>query len=578
MNLPNVYGAGAQFAYSGLEGETDYDSDIVGTLTGDSIGICFETRIRRYLRFILNEGMRVIEYRCVLNDMLQARLINAGGEGEIEIYFHDKNRIIGSCQLAQVQLIGDPGAESIWCDGGWLSEGDGTSAVLLTKDSSDKTIFCLAFAKSKAEGYALAKSGLNLSLEDCAKRKLAFYEALPSCPVAQAGFERTWYKAFSILRNNVMGPQGENKGLWTTPDRVPHRNMWLWDSAFHALGLSYISGDLAWQSIEAVLNRQRDDGFIPHMMTPYSYSEITQPPILAFSTWQVYQMHPEYERLEKVYPKLASYLEWDLANRDRLGHGLLSWRIEGDPLCRSGESGADNSPRFDQGMDMDAVDFSAFAANDMLYMQKIANTLCHAAQAAAWHERYLLMIHAMKEHLWSEKDGFFYDTYQDGSHSKVATTASLYPLLLPDMFSGTELESLCKHIENPGEFMTRMPLPSVSVGNREHGTDMWRGGVWINTNFLVASGLLEQRKEDLARRIAIPTLWTIVNWYERTGSLYEFYHCDDTIPPVRLDRKGLYTPPVDIRRKIFTIADYGWTASLFIAMLMNKSLTGDLHA
>ena len=373
-----------------------------------------------------------------------------------------------------------------------------------------------------------------------------------------------------------MSAQGKNKGLWTTPDRIPHRDMWLWDSAFHALGLSYVSGGLAWQSIEAVLDRQREDGFIPHMMTPYRCSNITQPPILAFAIEKVYRMHPEQERLRNAYPKLVAYLEWDLANRDRLGHGLLSWYIEGDPLCRSGESGADNSPRFDKATDMDAIDFSTFAANEMLSLQKIAEILGYTAQAAKWRERYFQMIRAIREHLWSDKDGLFYDAYQDGSFSNIATPASFYPLLLPNLLSEAEVERLCGHIVNPHEFMTRVPLPSVSLRNQEHGTDMWRGGVWINANYLVALGLLEQGKEDLARHITAATLRAIVNWYKRTGSLYEFYHCEDTIPPVQLDRKGPYTPPVDIRRKIFTIADYGWTASLFITMLMNKSLTGEL--
>ena len=31
-----------------------------------------------------------------------------------------------------------------------------------------------------------------------------------------------------------MSPEGRLGHRWTTPDRWPHRNIWLWDSAFHA--------------------------------------------------------------------------------------------------------------------------------------------------------------------------------------------------------------------------------------------------------------------------------------------------------------------------------------------------------
>ena len=59
-------------------------------------------------------------------------------------------------------------------------------------------------------------------------------------------------------------------------------------------------------------------------------------------------------------PRLEAHLEWIMAHRDSDGAGLVEWAIEGDPQCRSGESGMDNSPRFDAATQLDATDFNAY--------------------------------------------------------------------------------------------------------------------------------------------------------------------------------------------------------------------------
>jgi hypothetical protein len=44
---------------------------------------------------------------------------------------------------------------------------------------------------------------------------------------------------------------------------------------------------MAWDAIEAVLSQQRADGFIPHTLSPAHISGITQPPILAWTVFDI---------------------------------------------------------------------------------------------------------------------------------------------------------------------------------------------------------------------------------------------------------------------------------------------------
>ena len=54
----------------------------------------------------------------------------------------------------------------------------------------------------------------------------------------------------------------------------------------------------------------------------------------------------------------------------------------GYTVCRGGEAGWDNSPRFDVNEEMDAIDFSMFQAHDSLYLSYIYEELGDMTKAA----------------------------------------------------------------------------------------------------------------------------------------------------------------------------------------------------
>jgi len=59
--------------------------------------------------------------------------------------------------------------------------------------------------------------------------------------------------------------------------------------------------------------------------------------------WENYRALGDKACLQAALPRLERYLDWDCRHRDVNDNGLLEWLIEGNPLCRSGESGLDNS-------------------------------------------------------------------------------------------------------------------------------------------------------------------------------------------------------------------------------------------
>jgi hypothetical protein len=167
---------------------------------------------------------------------------------------------------------------------------------------------------------------MSLDVEALRKARYAYFEKMPACKNKK--YEQLYYKALSVQKVNVHSPEGKIPCTWTTPDRVPHKNMWLWDSVFHALAIVTYNKELAKDCIRSVLSKQREDGFIGAMMNPYSRSYETQPQVLAWGTWEVYKKTADREFLAECAPKLEGYLTWDKDHRDKNGNGLLEWLIE----------------------------------------------------------------------------------------------------------------------------------------------------------------------------------------------------------------------------------------------------------
>ncbi|GAB0119157.1 amylo-alpha-1,6-glucosidase [Acidisoma sp. 7E03] len=389
----------------------------------------------------------------------------------------------------------------------------------------------------------------------------------------QTGLRRhTVFRALSVMKGQVCSAEAALPLRWTTPDRWPHKDMWLWDSVFHAIGWRHLDQPLARDMIEAVLAGQKTSGFVPHQMSPTRRpSEITQPPLLAYGVACVDALSPDRGWIARLYPKLCAYVQWDLAHRDVDADGLCEWFMEGDPHGRSGESGMDNSPRFDfhYPTALDATDFNAFLALECATLCRFANRLGMASDAALWQARSDRLARLIEERLWSEEAGFYCDfDAVRGEHSPVLASAGFLPLLArtPDL---ARARRLLAHLADPAAFGTAFPVPSVAAGSRFYTKDMWRGPSWINLNWLIARGLESYAAEDAAfaeRAAALDaaTIATVEAACGRYATFFEYYDALAETDPPQLLRKGECNPDNPFRQ---VIHDYGWTATLYLDLV-----------
>ena len=547
--LPKKWGQGQLFAFSAVDGESFFSSDFTGTLSGDKIGVIFHTKCRRTL-FFTDASTSL---NCVASDMIL--LENAS------MIFAERHLVTGEIN-GNANVFVSPDGECEIIRKGDIeihNTSDGEYTALLKRENR----FVFAYGNSSDRVAELCEKGISLDIEELKIKKSKPYENI----IDNAEYAPLYAKCISVMKSQLYSPEGKIRRIWSTPDRLPHRNMWLWDSVFHAIGHSHLDTELAENLILALFDVQQEDGFIPHMAKPEEISSVTQPPVIAWGAWLVYKKSGNKEFLKIVLKNNKDFLLWCQSNRRKTEKELYSWHTNPELNNRCDESGMDNSPRFDTNSDLYAIDFSCYMANETHFMQKIADELGDKDAAdffCQWHEKIKSEINNT---LWCEEDGFYYDyDIKNSCFNKVQSVSSFLPIFA-GVCDKAQCEKLVSHLENPDEFGTEFPIPSISKKDESFGSDMWRGPVWINYNYMISKGLTEYGFGDSSEKIKEKTLAVINEWYSRTGTVYEFYDSENRTPPYCFNRKGEVVEPYDFRVKYQSIRDYGWSITLTFDLL-----------
>ena len=562
MILPKKWGQGQLFAYSALDGNSYASDDFVGMLCGDRIGIRFFSKVKRELALV-NVWGRNLEFDAVTSDYISCHFPE---QESMRIIYAGQHLVIGN--VAGVVW------PAVFTEGPYLAETTDGAELQDTQDGDvtaikrDGNRFAFAFGHSKEEVLALVEKGLAMELDQAEAAKKSFYEQFvidETSPYAQL-----FAKCASVLKTQLYFPEADFNTIWSTPDRLPHKHLWLWDSVFHALGHRHIDQKLAEDLIRAVFVHQTEDGFVPHYADVNEVSKIIQPPIIAWGVWQLYKTSGDKAFLQECYEGNKRFLNWCHDNRRVSEKELYTWETTGDVNCRCDECGMDNSPRFDTKDPLFAIDFSCFMANDVKYMKMMADELCLVEDSAFYENWYAAIAADINEWLWCEEDGFYFDyNIPKQELHKVWSVASFLPLVA-GICSEAQAQSLVTHLQDPESFATPFPIPSISKKDATFGSDMWRGPVWINYNYMISQGLAQYGYESFGLEIIEKTIAFMNHWYQTTGTIYEYYDCNHQKAPCHLNRKGLPFEPYNINVRLQAIRDYGWSCTLLFDLLNNR--------
>lgn len=571
MSFPNIWGRGALFAYSGLEGTATYHNSMCGQLMAEHIGITLDDGAAEiYLRLTGTPWVQEIAFSVVSSDLIEGSLV---GDAPFCFLFVDQNTLAGfapaqsavpifHADLGQEQTF--DGGKAYLCQKGWYAY-----AVCQV---GERVFFAVSRQKDLDDAVHKATDALNVDFAAIADKYRSYFDCVPALQHATEEEQRTLAKCFSIMKSQVYTAEGVFKNRWTTPNRTPHKRWWLWDSVFHSFGNQYIDPELAYDTLRSVLDVQEPNGFIPHMSYPEGWVvPHTQPPLMAWGVYHLYEQTGRKDWVASLYGGIGLFLDWIMKNRDANENYLYEWYVDPDvEVCRCGESGMDNTPRFDVVQLMDSIDFSCYMANEMRYMEKLAVLLGLTEDAQRYASMYDLIGKQINEHLYDEEDGRYYDReLESGNFRKVSTPAGFLPL-----FAGVcppdRAKRLAEDICNPHTFGTKMPLPTVSMDDPHHSIDYWRGMVWINYNYMVQQGLRQCGLTEAADHVADATIAGVSHWYMREGCIFEIYDPENILCPSELERKGPAIKPYDYFARLMAVRDFGWSACLYTALVLER--------
>lgn len=320
------------------------------------------------------------------------------------------------------------------------------------------------------------------------------------------------------------------------------QNTWQWDSCFMAVFARYTNGLLpALANLDNYYTLQREDGFVAmaynYMTGEPAYGERVNPPLFSWVEWESYLVSGDAARLESYLPSFVKLFDWLKANRTR-PTGLY-WFED------SGSSGMDNSPRSGyyaellKGSDVCHVDLACQQALSAKCIASIARTLDSKQVAERFEEEYQTLKKQINDMHWSDHTRFYYDVFCRPKaifhHNFLAnkTVAAFWPMLA-GIAEPHHVAGLVEHLQNPHEFATRHPVPSLSLDDPNYDPKgaYWRGSVWAPTNYMIARGLQVNGHGELAREIVgkhLDGMCEVLNSDEHSG-IWECYSPEYALP------------------------------------------------
>jgi hypothetical protein len=380
------------------------------------------------------------------------------------------------------------------------------------------------------------------------------------CPSVRADLQAMAAHCWWVLGANQVEIDLVPGSRAVVPSKPGYVALWQWDAYFIAIGLRHGDLDLAREQLELAFRFQGADGQLPDVVhdggvlagsddlppgdlarlrelaspvaDPDAPIPLTKPPLAALALVRLAESGAAGEWLRGMLARVAASQQWWF-DHCLAADGLPEY---GHPYS----SGLDDSPVFDAELPVATPELAAYLElQDRLLADLLAGF--GEADAAGSHRLRAEDTRARLLGLWQPEPGRFAPRGGSGpiaSH----TVLDLLPLLTGTLPADV-VAAVVDDLGDPATFAAPHPVPTVALADPAFDPErMWRGPVWLNTNWLLVEGLRRSGCPDAARRLAERTLAMVV----AAGGAFEYFN------------------PVTAGRPPRAVPAFGWTAALFI--------------
>jgi neutral trehalase len=145
--------------------------------------------------------------------------------------------------------------------------------------------------------------------------------------------------------------------------------------------------------------------------------------------------------------------------------------------------------------------------------------------AAAWTEKAEALQRFIQKELWDPATGFFYDRWiVRQPERRHLAFEGMWPVVAGAATHAQAMRVIDGHLLNPKEFFAPHPISTVALCDPKFELRMWRGPAWNCMTYWAARGCARYGRSDAARRLLEAALDATATQFQRTGTLWEFYH------------------------------------------------------
>ena len=271
---------------------------------------------------------------------------------------------------------------------------------------------------------------------------------------------------------------------------------------------------------------QQADGLIPGVITFDAAGKAAWknfkgfPPIWVVSADACLEATPDAGFRAECLDALCKQIGWFERHRAAPGGGVYYL----DVVEKSWESGMDEGIRYDQRPATPSASVDATAHLFMLCEHAARWSRALGRPHAEWDVKAKALQQFIQQTLWDAKTGFFYDRWIIGQPDAHLAFEGMWPVVVGAATPEQAKRVIEDHLVNPREFFTPHPISTVAMNDSKFELRMWRGPAWNCMTYWAARGCIRYGQRDAARRLLDAALDATAVQFERTGTLWEFYH------------------------------------------------------
>jgi glycogen debranching enzyme len=274
------------------------------------------------------------------------------------------------------------------------------------------------------------------------------------------------------------------------------------------------------------LAAQQKDGLVPGSIwmrdeKPRWSRDSGHPPLWPVAVDEYTARQGTDELLRQCYEPLLRQIAWFERFRQAEGIGFFYTDI----LNRTWESGVDEGVRFDHAQPGPYACIDATAHLYALYATAAQWSTAIGRDPAPYQQTAARLRAFIQNELYDPQSGFFYDIWamQDPT-TRHLCFEGMWPVVVGAATADQARRVIDEHLLNPDRFLSAHPICTVAQTAPGFELRMWRGPTWNSMTYWAARGCLRYDRPDAARMLVERALDASAAQFERTRTVWEFYH------------------------------------------------------